>query len=113
MKKFVCGACGYIHEGTEAPDFCPQCNAAKNKFSEQTDLGIFADEHRIGVAAGCDERVLEMLHANFNGECAEVGMYLAMSRQADREGYPEIAETFRRYAFEEASRIHHDGYPAL
>ena len=102
MKKFVCGVCGYIHEGTEAPDFCPQCKAAKSKFSEQQNLGPFADEHRIGVAAGCDAKVLEMLHANFNGECAEVGMYLAMSRQADREGYPEIAEAFRRYAFEEA-----------
>jgi rubrerythrin len=102
MKKFVCGACGYIHEGVEAPDFCPQCKASKDKFSQQEDLGAFADEHRIGVAQGCDERVLEMLHANFNGECAEVGMYLAMSRQADREGYSEVAEAFRRYAFEEA-----------
>jgi len=102
MKKFVCSACGYVHEGNEAPDFCPQCKAAKDKFSEQQGLGAFADEHRIGVPQDCDGQVMEMLRANFNGECAEVGMYLAMSRQADREGYPEIAEAFRRYAFEEA-----------
>jgi len=102
MKKFVCGICGYVHEGNEAPEFCPQCKAAKEKFSEMTELGDFADEHRIGVAEGCDQRVIESLRANFNGECTEVGMYLAMSRQADREGYPEIAEAFRRYALEEA-----------
>ena len=102
MKKFVCGVCGYIHEGEQAPDFCPQCKAAKSKFSEQAEQGAFADEHRIGVAQGCDERVWEILQANFNGECTEVGMYIAMSRQADRECYPEIAEAFKRYAFEEA-----------
>ncbi len=102
MQKFVCSICGYIHEGTEAPEKCPQCGAPKAKFNIQTELGAFADEHRIGVAQGCDERVVEMLRANYNGECMEVGMYLAMSRQADREGYPEIAEAFKRYAFEEA-----------
>ncbi|MCR4963697.1 MAG: NADH peroxidase [Firmicutes bacterium] len=102
MKKFVCAVCGYVYEGNEPPEFCPQCKAPREKFSEQTQISDFADEHKIGVAQGCDERVLEGLRANFNGECTEVGMYLAMSRQADREGYPEIAEAFRRYAFEEA-----------
>ncbi len=102
MKKFVCSVCGYVHEGNEAPEFCPQCKAPKAKFSEMAELGAFADEHKIGVAQGCDERVLEGLRANFMGECTEVGMYLAMSRQADREGYPEVAEAFRRYAFDEA-----------
>ncbi|MBR6495638.1 MAG: NADH peroxidase [Rikenellaceae bacterium] len=63
---------------------------------------VFVDEHVIGVAQGVDAEILEGLRAHFNGECTEVGMYLAMSRQADREGYPEIAEAFRRYAFEEA-----------
>jgi len=102
MKKYVCSICGYIHEGNEAPDFCPQCKAPKEKFNEMQELGAFADEHRIGVAQGCDERVIEMLRANFTGECSEVGMYLAMSRKADREGYPEVAEAFKRYAWEEA-----------
>lgn len=102
MKKFVCSVCGYVYEGETAPDFCPQCKAPKDKFVEQTELGAFADEHRIGVAKDCDERVLEMLRANYTGECMEVGMYLAMSRKADREGYPEIAEAFKRYAWEEA-----------
>lgn len=104
MKKWVCGICGYVHEGENAPDQCPQCSAAQSKFSEQTAVeGLaWADEHRIGVAKDVDPEVLEGLRANFTGECTEVGMYLAMSRQADREGYPEIAEAYKRIAFEEA-----------
>ena len=103
MKKFVCGICGYVYEGTEAPEKCPQCGAPKSKFTELKEgVKEYADEHRVGVAKGVDERILEGLHLNFTGECSEVGMYLAMSRQADREGYPEIAEAFKRYAFEEA-----------
>ena len=102
-KKFVCTVCGYIHEGTEAPERCPQCKAPASKFKEMADEGLsFVTEHEIGVAKGCDPEIWEGLKANFEGECTEVGMYLAMSRQADREGYPEIAEAFKRYAFEEA-----------
>jgi rubrerythrin len=63
---------------------------------------LYADEHVVGGAKEADPEVIKGLQANFRGECTEVGMYLAMSRQADREGYPEIAEAFRRYAFEEA-----------
>ncbi|MCT4611994.1 MAG: NADH peroxidase [Clostridia bacterium] len=104
MKKYICKVCGYIHEGTEAPDMCPQCGVGADKFEEmkETDGLVWADEHKVGVAKGLDERVVEGLRANFMGECTEVGMYLAMSRQADREGYPEVAEAFKRYAFEEA-----------
>lgn len=102
MKKFVCSVCGYVFEGEEAPNECPICKAPKSKFVEQTGDLVFADEHRIGVAKDVDPRILEGLRQNFTGECSEVGMYLAMSRQADREGYPEIAEAFKRYAFEEA-----------
>ena len=103
MKKFVCTVCGYVHTGDNPPEFCPQCKAPASKFVEQKDeFTAFADEHRVGVAQGSDPEVLDGLRANFTGECAEVGMYLAMSRQADREGYPEIAEAFRRYALEEA-----------
>ncbi|MDR0886578.1 MAG: NADH peroxidase [Clostridiales Family XIII bacterium] len=104
MAKFSCSICGYIHEGDAAPEACPQCGAPASKFSEvvEGDTLVFADEHKIGIAQGLDEEVVEGLRANFNGECTEVGMYLAMSRQADREGYPEIAEAFKRYAFEEA-----------
>jgi len=102
MKKFVCSICGYTCEG-EAPDKCPQCGAPKAKFAEQAEGEmVYADEHRIGVAKGVDAEILEGLRANFTGECTEVGMYLAMSRQADREGYPEIADAFKKYAFEEA-----------
>jgi len=103
MKKFICSICGFVHEGNEAPEKCPQCNAPKAKFNEQAGKGlVFADEHRIGVAKGVDPEILEGLRQNFMGECTEVGMYLAMSRQADREGYPEIAEAYKRIAFEEA-----------
>lgn len=102
MKKFVCTICGYIYEGNEAPDFCPQCKAPKEKFKEMVEGASYTCEHEIGVAKGVDQEVYDGLVANFNGECCEVGMYLAMSRQADREGYPEVAEAFKRYALEEA-----------
>lgn len=59
-------------------------------------------EHVVGIAKDAPEDIIQGLRENFNGECSEVGMYLAMSRVADREGYPEIAEAWKRYAFEEA-----------
>lgn len=105
-KKFICTVCGYIYEGTEAPDVCPVCKAPKSKFKEMEDLSemSFATVHTIGAARKEDasEEMIKDLTDHFNGECGEVGMYLAMSRQADREGYPEIAEAFKRYAYEEA-----------
>ena len=106
MKKFICTVCGYVYEGEEAPEFCPQCKVPRSKFKElvETEGALtFADEHVIGVAKGVDAEVLEGLKAHFTGECTEVGMYLAMSRQADREGYPEVVEAFKRYAWEEAT----------
>ena len=103
MKKFVCSVCGYVHEGDAPPANCPQCKAPAEKFREQEQGDMaWADEHVVGVAEGVDERILEGLRANFTGECTEVGMYLAMSRQADREGLPEVAEAYKRIAFEEA-----------
>ncbi|MBQ7550870.1 MAG: NADH peroxidase [Bacteroidales bacterium] len=103
-KKFICTVCGYVHEGDEAPEFCPQCRQPKSKFKElvESDALTFVTEHEIGVAKGTGEEMIKDLNAHFMGEATEVGMYLAMSRQADREGYPEIAEAFKRYAFEEA-----------
>ncbi len=103
MKKYICSVCGYAHEGDAAPEKCPQCGAGAAKFSEKSSGGLnWADEHVIGVAKGVDQEILEGLRANFAGESTEVGMYLAMSRQADREGYPEVAEAYKRIAFEEA-----------
>ncbi|MEG6586124.1 ferritin family protein [Dendrosporobacter sp. 1207_IL3150] len=103
MKNFICTICGYAHQGDTAPGACPQCKAPAGKFIEQSTRELnWADEHRIGVAAGIDEEVIEGLKMNFMGECTEVGMYLAMSRQADREGYPEVAEAYKRIAIEEA-----------
>ena len=104
MKAYVCKICGYVHFGEEAPEKCPQCGASREKFVERADDGekVYEDEHKIGVAQGLDEEVVKGLKDNFMGECTEVGMYLAMSRQADREGYPEVAEAFKRYAWEEA-----------
>ena len=106
-KKFRCLVCGYVYEGDAAPEKCPQCGVPGSKFTVIDDNGsklVFADEHKIGVGRleGVPEEIVEGLRANFTGECTEVGMYLAMSRQAEREGYPEIAEAFKRYAFEEA-----------
>lgn len=102
MKKYICTICGYIHEGNEAPEVCPICKADKNKFEEMNDDLTWADEHRIGTGKDLDPKIIEDLRANFTGECTEVGMYLAMSRQADREGYPEVAEAYKRIAYEEA-----------
>ncbi len=102
MKKFVCSVCGYVYEGEAAPEKCPVCKAPAEKFKEMTSTGSYATVHEVGVAKGVDPEIYKELIANFNGECSEVGMYLAMARQADREGYPEIAAAFTKYAFEEA-----------
>lgn len=103
MSKFVCSVCGYIYEGEQPPEKCPQCGVPGSKFNKVEEEKImWADEHKLGSAQGLDEEIVQGLRDNFNGECSEVGMYLAMSRAADREGYPEIAEAFKRYAFEEA-----------
>ncbi len=103
-KKWICTVCGYVHEGDEAPEFCPQCKQPKSKFKEVAadEKLVFVDEHQLGVAQGVDKEVYDGLKAHFMGECTEVGMYLAMSRQADREGYPEVAEAYKRFAWEEA-----------
>lgn len=103
-KKFICTVCGYVHEGDAAPEKCPQCGVPASKFKEldETALLQFVTEHVIGIAKDTDDQMRADLNAHFMGECTEVGMYLAMSRQADREGYPEVAEAFKRYAFEEA-----------
>jgi rubrerythrin len=102
MKKFVCTVCGYVYEGDKPPATCPQCAAPASKFKELTVTSSWAAEHELGVAKGVDSEILEGLRNNFTAECSEVGMYIAMGRVADREGYPEIAEAFKRYAFEEA-----------
>ena len=118
--KFICTVCGYVHEGDTPPANCPQCKAPADKFRKAEEpaatatanagspakgklaLPAMACEHVVGSAKGLDQRVVDELRNNFNGECCEVGMYLAMSRQAERDGYPEIADAFKRYAFEEA-----------
>lgn len=102
MKKWVCTVCGYVHTGDSAPEACLTCKAPASKFKEQTADNSFAAEHVVGVAKGVDADIVKDLQAHFNGECCEVGMYLAMSRVAEREGYPEVADAFQRYAFEEA-----------
>ena len=102
MKKFVCSICGYVHEGDSAPEFCPICKAPASKFIEQSGEMTWAAEHVVGVAKGVPQDILDDLRANFNGECSEVGMYLAMSRVAFREGYPEIGLYWEKAAMEEA-----------
>ena len=102
MKKFICSICGYVYEGESAPEACPVCKAPASKFIEQAEDLVWADEHRIGVAKDVDAEIIDGLRMNFTGECTEVGMYLAMARQAEREGYPEVAEAYKRIAWEEA-----------
>ena len=102
MKKYVCSVCGYVHEGNEPPEKCPVCNASADKFKEQTGGMEWAAEQVVGVAKGASEDIIADLRANFQGECSEVGMYLAMARVAYREGYPEIGAYWEKAAFEEA-----------
>ena len=102
MKKFVCSVCGYVYEGEAAPEKCPQCGAPASKFTEQSGDMTWASEHVVGVAQGVSEDILADLRANFQGECSEVGMYLAMARVAHREGYPEIGLYWEKAAYEEA-----------
>ena len=87
MKKFVCTVCGYVHEGDSAPEKCPVCGVGADKFKEQAGEREWAAEHVVGVAKGVSEDIVADLRANFEGECSEVGMYLAMARVAHREGY--------------------------
>lgn len=102
MSKFVCNICGYVYEGDSAPQMCPICKAPASKFTKQEEGMSWAAEHIIGIAKGVDEDIVADLRANFEGECSEVGMYLAMSRVAHREGYPEIGLYWEKAAFEEA-----------
>ena len=102
MAKWVCSVCGYVHEGDTPPEKCPVCKVPAEKFIKQEEEMTWAAEHVLGVAQGVDPEIIEDLRANFQGECSEVGMYLAMSRVAYREGYPEIGEYWKTAAFEEA-----------
>ena len=105
MAKFRCTVCGYIHEGDAAPAVCPLCKKGAEVFVEVKENNgnlEFATVHKLGDGKGASPELWQGLQDHFIGECTEVGMYLAMSRQADREGYPEIAEAYKRYAWEEA-----------
>jgi len=102
MAKYVCTVCGYVYEGDAAPEKCPQCGVGAEKFKKQEGEMTWAAEHVLGVAQGVDEEILQGLRDNFNGECSEVGMYLAMARVAHREGYPEIGLYWEKAAYEEA-----------
>ena len=102
MAKYVCGICGYVHEGDSAPEKCPVCGAPADKFKVQEGEMVWAAEHVVGIASDVPEDIKADLRSNFEGECSEVGMYLAMSRVAFREGYPEIGLYWEKAAYEEA-----------
>ena len=102
MSKWVCQVCGYVHEGDQPPEECPVCHDGSDKFTKQDDEMSWAAEHVVGVAQGVSEDILADLRANFEGECSEVGMYLAMARVAHREGYPEVGMYYEKAAYEEA-----------
>ena len=100
--KWVCSVCGYVHEGDMAPENCPVCKVPADKFNKMDEEAGFACEHVVGVAKDAPEDIIMDLRANFEGECSEVGMYLAMARVAHREGYPEIGLYWEKAAWEEA-----------
>ena len=110
MKKWVCSVCGYVWEGDAPPEKCPVCKVPGSKFVEQAAEMSWAAEHVVGVGkvfgedvpAEVQEEIIKGLHANFEGECSEVGMYLAMARVAYREGYPEIGMYWEKAGLEEA-----------
>ncbi len=104
MKKWRCKVCGEIIESETYPEQCPRCKVkGEDKFEEVVEGNLnWAAEHVVGIAKDAPEAIKEGLRANFEGECSEVGMYLAMSRVAAREGYPEIALYWEKAAFEEA-----------
>ena len=102
MAKWVCSVCGYVHEGDQAPAECPVCHVGADKFNKMEGEMTWAAEHVLGVAKGVDEDIIEGLRANFEGECTEVGMYLAMARVSHREGYPEVGLYYEKAAWEEA-----------
>ena len=106
VKTWVCSVCGYVYKGEVPPEECPVCHAPADKFVEQEEEMTWAAEHVIGVASDVREDIKEDLRANFQGECTEVGMYLAMSRAAYREGYPEAV-------FTAARSLDECGYPAV
>ena len=110
--KYRCSVCGHIYdeerEGVKFADLpdtwtCPTCGAPKSKFVPVVEGQTWASEHVLGVAKDVPEDIKNDLRANFNGECSEVGMYLAMSRVAFREGYPEIGLYYEKAAMEEAN----------
>ena len=101
--SWTCSVCGYTYEGPQPPEKCPQCGVPADKFVEVKEGAIeFVDDHVVGVAQGVDPEIIQGLRDNFNGECSEVGMYLAMARVAHREGYPEIGLYWEKAAWEEA-----------
>ena len=102
MKKFVCPVCGYVPEGEHAPEKCPLCKVPGEKFNEMSGEKTWAAEHVVGVGKNAPEEIVQGLRENFEGECCEVGMYLAMARVAHREGYPEIGLYWEKAAYEEA-----------
>ncbi len=103
MKKWRCKICGEIVISEQNPEQCPLCKASGDKFEEVVENEMsWAAEHIVGVAKDAPQEIIDGLRANFNGECMEVGMYLAMSRVAAREGYPEIALYWKEAALEEA-----------
>ncbi len=100
--KWICKVCGYVHEGPEPPDICPVCKVGKERFERLADDRGWEEEHKLGFAMGLDQRVVDGLREQLQIESSEVAMYLAMSRAADREGYPDLGDVFRRFAYEEA-----------
>ena len=113
MAKWVCSVCGYVHEGDQAPAECPVCHVSAEKFNKVEGEMVLAAEHEYGIYAKTGKNnpdiseedkkfIFDQLMANFNGEGAEVGMYLCMARIAYREVDPGIGLYWENAAYEEA-----------
>ena len=105
MAKWVCSVCGYVHEGDEAPEVCPVCKAPASKFIRQDAEMTWAAEHVVGVAKGVSEDILEDLRANFQGECSEVGMYLARPELLTEKDIRRSVSTGRKQLMKKLSML--------
>ena len=105
MKRWLCATCGYIIE-SENPKICPICNSNPEqliKLEENQENHLLNDYNSIGIAKEADESITNDLRNIFSRECLEVGMYLAMSSIAHKEGYSKISKIYKKIAYEEAN----------
>ena len=78
---------------------CPICNSNYEqliKLEENQENHLLNDYNSIGIAKEADESITNDLRNIFSRECLEVGMYLAMSSIAHKEGYSKISKIYKK-----------------